>query len=127
MDMKLARVFLFLGAVNALIAVVAGALGSHALKEQLSVGQPALFQTAIQYHMFHAAGLLVIGVVAALRPPSALLAWAGALMFVGIVLFCGSLYVGAITDLRGASVVAPLGGVAFIVSWILLAAASVKS
>ncbi len=125
--MKLSRVFLALGSTNALIAVVAGALGAHALKQGFSAGQQALFQTAVQYHMFHAVGLLIVGVVAALRPPSVLLTVAGVLMFVGIVLFCGSLYVGAITDLRGAGAAAPLGGVAFFVSWALLAIASVRS
>ncbi len=124
--MKLTRVFLTLGSANALIAVAAGAVGAHALKQGFSTGQQALFQTAIQYHMFHAIGLLIVGVVAALRPPSALLAWAGALMFVGIVLFCGSLYVGATTDLRGVSVAAPFGGGAFMVSWVLLAVAGIK-
>lgn len=126
--MKLvSQVFLFIGAVNAALVVAAGAYGAHALKAQLAAGQMALFQTAVQYHMFHALGLLAVGVIAALRPPSALLPWAGGLMFAGIVLFCGSLYVSALGGHRGLGMVAPVGGMAFIVSWLLLAIAALRS
>lgn len=120
------QVFLFIGAVNAALVVAAGAYGAHALKAQLAAGQMALFQTAVQYHMFHTLGLLAVGVLAALRPPSALLPWAGGLMFAGIVLFCGSLYASAL-GYRGPGMVAPAGGMAFIVSWLLLAIAALRS
>ena len=125
--MKLvSQLFLALGAVNAALVVAAGAYGAHALKAQLSAPQAALFQTAIQYHMFHAVGLLVVGLAAAVRPPSALLSWAGGLMLAGIVLFCGSLYASALDGYR-AGTVAPLGGIAFIVAWLLLAVAALRS
>lgn len=119
-----AKALLFLGAANAALLVAAGAYGAHALKEQ---SQAALFQTAIQYHMFHALGLLVIGALAVFRPDSALLAWAGGLMLLGILFFCGSLYVHALTGYRGLSVVAPFGGTAFILAWVLLAIAVLRS
>lgn len=118
------RVFLFLGAVNAALVVIAGAYGAHALKAH---EQAALLQTAVQYHMFHALGLLVIGALALFRPDSALLAWAGGLMLLGILFFCGSLYVHALTGYRGLSGVAPFGGTAFILAWVLLAIAVLRS
>jgi uncharacterized membrane protein YgdD (TMEM256/DUF423 family) len=121
-----ARVFLFLGAVNAVLVVALGAFGAHALKGQLSAEQAALFQTALQYHMFHALGLLAVGVVAARRPGSILLAWAGGVMFMGIVFFCGSLYVTAITDYRGLVMTAPFGGTAFMVAWVLFGIAVLR-
>jgi uncharacterized membrane protein YgdD (TMEM256/DUF423 family) len=115
-----ARILLTLGALSAALAVIAGALGAHALKE---AAQAALFRTAVLYHMFHALGLLAIGVLARLRPNATLLAWSGALMFTGIVLFSGSLYLIAAAHFPGLRVVTPFGGTAFIIAWLLLALA----
>lgn len=122
----MARVFLFLGAVNAVLVVAAGAYGAHALKGQLSTEHATLFQTALQYHMFHALGLLAVGVVATLRPASILLAWAGGLMMAGIALFCASLYMTAVTGYRGPVMTAPFGGTAFMVAWVLFGIAVLR-
>lgn len=121
-----ARLLLFLGGLNAALVVIAGAYGAHAFKAQASATQAAAFQTAVLYHMFHALGLILIGVLAALRPGSVLLAWAGALMLAGILLFCGSLYTGALTGYRLGGI-APYGGMSFIGAWLLLAAAALRS
>lgn len=118
-----AKVLLFIGALNAALVVIAGAYGAHGLKQH---DQAALFQTAVQYHMFHALGLLVIGALAVLRPDAALLAWAGGLMLLGVVLFCGSLYLQALAGYRLGGV-APFGGTAFILAWALLAIAVLRS
>jgi uncharacterized membrane protein YgdD (TMEM256/DUF423 family) len=115
-----ARVLLTVGALSAALAVVAGALGAHALKD---AAQMALMRTAVLYHMFHALGLLALGLLARQRPNAALLAWSGGFMFAGIVLFSGSLYLIALADLPGLRVVTPFGGTAFIVAWLLLAVA----
>ena len=122
--MIMARFFLFIGALNAAFVVAAGAYGAHALKEQASA---AVFQTAVQYHMFHALGLILVGVAATLRPGTAWFAWSGALMLAGILLFCGTLYVSATTGYRGLNGLAPLGGSAFIVSWLLFAIGALRS
>lgn len=119
-----ARVLFFLGALNAALVVGIGAYGAHTLTHPLPT---ALFHTAVQYHMFHALGLLVIGGVAARRPDAALPAWAGGLMLLGILLFCGSLYVHAFTGYRGLSPVTPFGGMAFILAWLFLAAGVLRS
>lgn len=111
------RIFLFLGALNATLVVVAGAYGAHAPE---APAQAALFHTAVQYHMFHALGLLAIGVVATLRPGVTLFTWAGGLMFLGILLFCGSLYLHAFTGYAGLRAITPFGGTALILSWALL-------
>lgn len=121
-----ARALLVLGALNGALVVGAGAFGAHALKAQLSPEQAAWFQTAVQYHMVHALGLLALGAVALSRP-GALLAWAGALMLAGIVLFCGSLYALALGAGRGWGALAPFGGTAFIVAWVLFALAAVRA
>lgn len=115
-----ARILLTLGALSAALAVVAGALGAHAVRD---AAEAALFRTAVLYHMFHALGLLAIGVVARLRPDATLLAWSGGLMFIGIVLFSGSLYLIAAAHSPGWRVVTPFGGSAFIIAWLLAAVA----
>ena len=120
------RIFIALGALNALLAVAAGALGAHMFKN-ISPAQQAWFHTATLYHMFHALGLLAIAALAAVRPRSALVSGAGVLMLVGIAAFCGSLYYGAITGAPGATSLAPYGGVAFMLAWILVALSSIKA
>ena len=76
-------------------------------------------------HLMIAAALC--GVVLLQRPISSLLVWAGVIMFVGIVLFCGSLYANALTGQRGWGMVAPFGGTAFIVAWVLVAVAASRT
>ncbi|MCG6873863.1 MAG: DUF423 domain-containing protein [Betaproteobacteria bacterium] len=117
------KLFLVLGALTAMLAVVLGAFGAHALRAKLAPDLLAIYQTAVQYHFWHALGLLVIGVVAIHMPAASMLKWAGWVMFAGIVLFSGSLYVLAITGARWLGAVTPFGGAAFIVSWVLLAIA----
>lgn len=119
-----ARFLLVIGASIAGLAVIAGAYGAHVLG---ATERAALFDTALQYHMFHALGLLAVGAVSALRPGSTLYAWAGGLMLAGLVLFCGPLYVHAVAGYRGLTFLAPFGGVAFILSWIFLAISVWKS
>jgi uncharacterized membrane protein YgdD (TMEM256/DUF423 family) len=122
-----ARLFLLLGGANAMLVVVLGAFGAHALKARLSSDMMAIYHTGIQYHLFHAFGLLVIGLVAAWLPASAYLKWAGWLMSAGIVLFSGSLYLLSLSGQRWLGAVTPFGGVAFIVAWILFCIAVVRT
>ena len=73
--------FLFLGAISALVGVGMGAFGAHGLKAVLSVEQLTIFQTAVTYQMWHALGLLGIGIIYQQVAKSNLLIWAGWLMF----------------------------------------------
>ena len=120
----MARLFLMLGAVNAALVVVAGAYGAHALKDS---GQAAVFQSAVLYHMFHALGLLALGLFATWRSGSVLIGISGGLMLLGIVLFCGSLYLHAVTGQRTFTGLAPYGGTAFIIAWLLFAVAALRT
>lgn len=113
--------FVILGAINAFIAVAAGAFGAHGLKARLTADMLAVFETGARYHLFHALGLIAIGLVAHLRP-SSLVSAAGWAMLAGIVLFSGSLYALALSGVRGLGAITPLGGVAFLAGWALLAA-----
>jgi uncharacterized membrane protein YgdD (TMEM256/DUF423 family) len=122
-----AKLFLLLGGINAALVVMLGAFGAHALKARLSVEMLAIYQTGIYYHLFHALGLLVIGLVAMQIPAATSLKWSGWLMLAGIVLFSGSLYLLSISGLRWLGAVTPFGGMAFIVAWILFVTAVSKA
>lgn len=121
-----ARLFLVLGALNAALAVALGAFAAHVLKARLAPELLAVFQTGVQYHFYHALGLLLVGLVAGRAVALPWLQGAGGAMLAGIVLFSGSLYALALTGLRGFGMVAPFGGSAFLLAWILLAVAVLR-
>lgn len=114
-----ARLLLLSGALAAATGVALGAYGAHALKAEPV--QAALFQTALQYHLFHALGLFAVGGIAALVPGARLPVWSGAAMLAGILFFCGTLYASAFGFDHGLRAAAPAGGLAFIGAWLLLA------
>ena len=113
--------FLFLGAISALIGVGMGAFGAHGLKAILSPEMLAVYQTGVTYQMWHALGLVNIALISQQVPESKLLSWAGWLMFIGILLFSGSLYLLVLLDLKWLGMITPLGGVSFIMAWLLIA------
>ena len=122
-----ARVLLAAGGLAALAAVALGAFGAHALKGRLTPEMLAVWHTAVEYHVFHALGLLAVGLIATQLPESALLKWSGWLMLAGIVLFSGSLYALALTGVRWLGAVTPAGGTAFLAAWALLVIAILRA
>lgn len=118
---SLTKFFVILGSLNAGIAVILGAFGAHVLKERLAESLMTIFQTGIMYHFFHALGLFAVAFVASQLPGANLVKWSGLLMFAGIILFSGSLYLLSLTGIRWLGAITPVGGIAFIVSWVLLA------
>lgn len=123
----LARVFLVLGGVNAALVVVLGAFGAHVLKTRMSGDMMAVYHTGVLYHAIHSLGLIGIGVVAGWLPDSSYLKSAGWVMLAGIVLFSGSLYILSITGARWLGSITPIGGVAFILAWVLFCVAVLKT
>lgn len=117
------RLWIVIGAVSAFISVAAGAFGAHALKARLTQDLLAIFETGVRYQMYHSLGLLAVGLLAASRP-SGLLNGAGWALVVGILLFSGSLYVLALSGVRWLGAITPLGGVSFLVGWVLFALAA---
>jgi uncharacterized membrane protein YgdD (TMEM256/DUF423 family) len=114
------RLFLFLGAANAALAVMLGAFAAHGL-QSLEPRLLAAFKTGAQYHMYHALGLALIGALAGARASDRPLWLAGWLMTAGIVLFSGSLYALALSGFGWLGAITPFGGTAFIAAWLLLA------
>jgi uncharacterized membrane protein YgdD (TMEM256/DUF423 family) len=122
-----AKVFLILGGINAALVVLLGAFGAHGLKARMTAEMLSVYQTGVHYHLFHALGLLAVGLVATQISGSAYLKWSGWSMLAGIILFSGSLYVMSVSGLRWLGIITPFGGVAFIVAWVLFVAAIAKS
>lgn len=122
------KFFIIAGAINGFLAVALGAFGAHALKERLSEKYLAIWETAVQYQMFHALALIAIGILMSskLLGPVTSLNTAGYLMLVGIILFSGSLYVLSLTGIGILGAITPLGGVAFLIGWIMLIVAAAK-
>ena len=114
------RSALVLASLLLFLAVALGAFGAHALKSRLTPDLQAVWQTAVQYHAWHALALLAIGVLLLVRPDArvGLAAW---LFVAGIVLFSGSLYAMVLTGARGLGAVTPFGGVAFLAGWLAFA------
>jgi uncharacterized membrane protein YgdD (TMEM256/DUF423 family) len=102
------------GAINAALAVAAGAFAAHGLKDRLEKPALDIFETAARYHMYHALAMVLAGLLLARS--------AGWTFQVGIALFSGSLYALALTDVKVLGAVTPLGGLAFLVGWLWLAA-----
>jgi len=114
------RLFFALGALAAGLGVAAGAFGAHGLRGRLSPEMLAIFETGVRYHLIHALALLATA-WAASRWESPALPWAGGLFAAGILLFSGSLYLLASTGVRWLGAVTPVGGLAFLLGWALLA------
>jgi uncharacterized membrane protein YgdD (TMEM256/DUF423 family) len=123
----LQKAFLTTGAVTAALAVALGAFGAHALKTRLAPDLLAVYQTAVQYHFYHALGLILIGLAAGQMAGSVWLKAAGWTMLAGIVLFSGSLYVLTISGQRWLGAITPVGGLAFIAGWALFAVAVTRA
>ena len=106
------------GAVQGFIAVALGAFGAHALEGVLSQYGEGIWDTAVQYQMFHAAAILVVGILGYIFGASKALKVAAWTMNLGIVFFSGSLFVLALTEIKVLGAITPIGGVLFLTGWI---------
>ncbi len=119
------RAWLVIAALNGFLAVAAGAFAAHGLKAAVSAQDLQIFETGARYHMYHA---LALGISAlAMRGGAAGRARLAAIFFLaGIVLFSGSLYLLALTQVMALAFVTPIGGTAFLAGWLALAFAAIK-
>jgi uncharacterized membrane protein YgdD (TMEM256/DUF423 family) len=116
--------YIKVGALTAMLSVVLGAFGAHLLKDRISVDALEVYNTGVQYHMFHAIGILLIALLIERLPSQKLAIWAARLHMIGIVLFSGSLYALALSGVKALGAITPLGGIAFIAGWICMALAA---
>ena len=125
------KIFLIIGTILAGLAVALGAFGAHGLKKLVGPETISTYQTGVQYQMYHALALLLLGVLYE-RSQSSLINFAGLFFIAGVVLFSGSLYL--LVSLKamnklgttGIGIMTPIGGLLFIVGWILLLISLVK-
>lgn len=116
------------GAIFGLLAVALGAFGAHALDGVLDDYGVEIWNKAVKYEMFHAAGILVVGILSSktLYGEMKSLKAATICMAIGIVFFSGSLYVLALTGIKILGAITPIGGCLFVVGWFLLMMAAIK-
>ncbi|TDM00852.1 DUF423 domain-containing protein [Macrococcus carouselicus] len=119
------KTFLIIGALNAMMAVALGAFGAHGLEGKLPPKYLDIWNKATTYQMYHALGLIMIGILNGTT--SLNLNTAGWLMSAGIVFFSGSLYILAVTQIKVLGAITPIGGALFIASWLLLILAAWKA
>ncbi|OZU88486.1 hypothetical protein CIL03_12640 [Virgibacillus indicus] len=119
------KLLILLGVINGFLAVALGAFGAHGLEGKLSEKMLGIWEKAVNYQMFHTMALLVTGLLMA-KMTGGSVTWAGWMFLIGIILFSGSLYIYSITAVKTFAMITPIGGVAFLIGWILLGTAAVK-
>ena len=118
--MVLNKLFIVIGAVLGALAVVFGAFGAHKLKTYLvELNRFDTFETGVKYQMYHAIALILIGILYS-QHGSKLLMWSGYSMALGVLLFSGSLYLLCFTTWKWLGPITPLGGLFFIIGWVLI-------
>ena len=120
------REWIIVGSIFAVIGVLMGAFGSHGLKTRVTSEDLIIFETGVRYQMYHAIGLIILGVIG-INFPYGMIQIPGYLFSLGILLFSGSLYLLVITNIRWFGAVTPIGGLCFIAGWILLSLNIYKS
>lgn len=115
--------FLRLGALLMIVAVILGAFGAHGLEGVITADKLESFETGVRYHFYHAFAILVLGVLFYFRKTS-LMPTAGYLFLAGILLFSGSIYLLAVSDVfnlpeKVLGPITPIGGTLFIIGWIV--------
>ena len=118
--------WIVLGSAFALSAVALGAFGAHALRNMLQVESLAIFETGVRYQMYHALGLLAVGVLAPhlTSPPAAVSGW---LFTIGIVIFSGSLYALSWSGIGILGAITPVGGLCLLAGWGALLISALRS
>ena len=116
----MANPLITMAAVNGLLAVMLGAFMSHSLEETITTELLGVFQTGVSYHMYHSLAALAAGILSHIFPKVRLLKLSAYSFLLGIVLFSGSLYLLALTELPMIGMITPIGGIFFIFGWIML-------
>lgn len=118
------QTFILIGSLLGGLGVALGAFGAHALRQRLAAEGLARFETGVRYHIYHALAMVALGAAMERLPGQGLAVVAGWLLFAGVLVFSGSLYLLAFTGVRRWGAVTPFGGVAMIAGWLCLAFAA---
>lgn len=125
------KIYLVIGVLLSGLAVALGAFGAHGLKKVVSLEDVSTYQTGVQYQMYHALALILVGLLSD-RIYNGFISYAGVLFVAGIILFSGSLYL--IVSLHAMNKLVPtavgiltlIGGLLFILGWVCLLVGIVK-
>ncbi|KZN99893.1 DUF423 domain-containing protein [Bacillus badius] len=120
------KLFIIIGAINAFLSVALGAFGAHGLEGKVEPKYLEIWKTGVQYQMFHAMGMIAVGILMGQVQASSVLNWSGWMMLIGTVIFSGSLYALTLSGIKVLGAITPIGGVAFLVGWVLLIVAAMK-
>ena len=120
------RLIIAIAAIFGLLAVIAGAAGTHALRDSLDSGALSTFETAARFQMYHSLALLATGLLA-YRWQTYMLTAAALLFTAGMLLFSGSLYALALSGIGVFGAIAPVGGLCLMTGWVSLAIAAFPS
>ncbi|MEO0868846.1 MAG: DUF423 domain-containing protein [Cyanobacteria bacterium J06642_11] len=121
-----ARLCLAIASILGGLSVAGGAFGAHALKAQLTDKALSTFELGTRYQMYHALALLLVGLLWLQLPDSTWFGYASWAFIIGIVLFSGSLYGLSLSGIKILGIITPIGGLALITGWTLLAIAAVS-
>jgi uncharacterized membrane protein YgdD (TMEM256/DUF423 family) len=116
------RTFLLVGSVFGFLGVALGAFGAHGLRNRLSPEMLAVFETGVRYQMYHVFAVLIVAAAIGHLGNARLLMASGWAFSAGILLFSGSLYALALTQVGVLGAITPIGGVLFLAGWACLAA-----
>lgn len=110
--------FLRISGVTGALAVITGAFGAHTLESRLSAEMLVIWDTAVQYHFYHAIPMFALACAPAAFWQTRAAGIASSLFLAGILIFSGTLYLLALTEIRWLGAITPLGGLALIAAWI---------
>ncbi|WP_318403153.1 DUF423 domain-containing protein [Photobacterium leiognathi] len=120
------RWILFIAAISGVLTVGLGAFAAHGLKHHLSPYLLDVFKTGVQYQAWHTLALLGCGILTRFLSSKAV-SYAALFFAIGIICFSGSLYALALTGIKWFGPITPMGGVCFIIGWVMLAIATWRS
>lgn len=115
------KLFFVLGSMNGFLSVALGAFGAHGLRYKVTPEMLTAWEKGVDYQMYHALALLIIALCIKLWPDVRRVRTAGLLLFLGILLFSGSLYALVLSGYKGLGMITPIGGFSFLLGWSLLA------
>lgn len=123
---SLSRILLIIGSLSLLAATQLSALGFHALTNVLTPQQLDAWHWATELQFYHSLGLILLALIAPRLGNPKLLAWAGGIMALGLLLFSGTIYVNSL-GLAPVGQFAPIGGGSFMLAWLLVAIAAFRT
>ncbi len=111
--------YLMWGAISGCLVVILGAFGTHGLRNILDDYGKSIYNKAVLYQMFHTMAILFLGLISKIQPEIQFSLSGWAFLF-GIIIFSGSLYILAVTGIKSLGMITPIGGLLFIIGWVLL-------